>query len=272
MRASLLRKSYIFILTCQSRCATTVKAAAPLAGTTNATIGQMISAATTQRVPLVDRDVYKLVQLSPGITPVNGAVNNVEFNERPGAEVSGFSINGLPQGTLYYLEDGAPLTIAENNLGAMIPAEIPPLDSIQEYQIETNNVPASTQSFGTGVLSLVSKSGANKVHGDGFFYGRPNFWAANDPFVKASQLEAHEPNKPPNFHRYQWGGSVGGPIRHDKVFYFADYELAAFNVTNSVQLGIPNAFWNPASLASFGQVTYAASQPRQFQFGLRFIY
>ncbi len=206
-----------------------MKAAGPLAGTTNATISQMISAATIQRVPPVDRDVCKLVQLSPGITPVNGAVNNVEFNERPGADVSGFSINGLPQGTLYYPEDGAPLTIAENNLGAMIPAEIPPLGSIQEYQIETNNVPASTQSFGTGVLSLVSKSGTNKVHGDGFFYGRPNFWAANDPFVKASQLEAHEPNKPPNFHRYQWAGSVGGPIRHDKVFYFADYELAAFN-------------------------------------------
>ena len=202
----------------------TVQAAAPLAGTTNSTIGQLISAATIQRVPLVDRDVYKLVQLSPGITPVNGAVNNVEFNQRPGADVSGFSINGLPQGTLYYLEDGAPLTIAENNLGAMIPAIIPPLDSIQEYQIETNNVPASTQSFGTGVLSLVSKSGANKVHGDAFFYGRPNFWAANDPFVKASQLEAGKPNTPPNFHRYQWGGSIGGPIEHDKLFYFADYE------------------------------------------------
>ncbi len=51
-----------------------------------------------------------------------------------------------------------------------------------------------------------------------------------------------------------------------------EFQLAAFNVTNSVQLGIPNAFWNPASLASFGQITYAASQPRQFQFGLRFIY
>jgi hypothetical protein len=202
----------------------TVTSEAPLASTTNATVGQLISEQTIQRVPLVDRDVFKLVQLSPGITPVNGAVNNVEFNQRPGADVSGFSINGLPQGTLTYLEDGAPLTIAENNLGAMIPAMIPPLDSIQEYRVETSNVPASTQSFGTGVLSLVSKSGSNKFHGDGFYYGRPNFWAANDPFVKASQLEAGQPNKAPNFHRYQWGGSVGGPIIHDKLFFFGDYE------------------------------------------------
>jgi len=202
----------------------TVTSSAPLTATTNATVGQLISEQTIQRVPLVDRDVFKLVQLSPGITPINGAVNNVEFNQRPGADVSGFSINGLPQGTLTYLEDGAPLTIAENNLGAMIPAMIPPLDSIQEYRVETSNVPATTQSFGTGVLSLVSKSGTNKFHGSGFFYGRPNFWAANDPFVKASQLEAGQPNQAPNFHRYQWGASIGGPIKHDKVFFFGDYE------------------------------------------------
>ena len=62
-----------------------------------------------------------------------------------------------------------------------------------------------------------------------------------------------------------------------KEFSFSErtrlqFQLAAFNVANSVQLGIPNAYWNPANLASFGQVTYAASRPRQFQFGLRFIY
>ncbi|HET7099667.1 MAG TPA: carboxypeptidase regulatory-like domain-containing protein, partial [Terriglobia bacterium] len=217
----------------------TVTSAAPLAATTNTTVGQLISEETIQRVPLVDRDVFKLVQLSPGITPVNGAVNNVEFNQRPGADVSGFSINGLPQGTLAYLEDGAPLTIAENNLGAMIPAMIPPLESIQEYSIETNNVPATTQSFGTGVLSLVSKSGTNKFHGSGFFYGRPNFWAANDPFVKASQLQAGEPNQAPDFHRYQWGASIGGPIKRNKVFFFGDYEGTTQRALDTASYTVP---------------------------------
>lgn len=202
----------------------TVKASAPLTDTTNSTIGQLISAQTIQRVPLVDRDVYKLVQLSAGITPVNGAVNNVEFNARPGADVSGYTINGQSQGTLTYLLDGSPLTIAENNLAATIPALIPALDSIQEYRVETNNVPAAYQSAGAGVVSLVSKSGTNKFHGDLFGYDRPNAFSANDPFVKANQIESGQPNTPPAFHRYQWGGSIGGPIRRDKLFFFADYE------------------------------------------------
>jgi hypothetical protein len=201
-----------------------VNAAPGLAATANTTVGQLIGAAILNRVPLVSRDVYQLAQLTPGITPVNGVSNNTDFNARPGAEVSGYTINGALQGSLYYSLDGSPIGIGENNLGALIPAFQPPLDAIQEYRVETNNVSATQQASGAGLISLVTKSGTNRFHGDLFVYGRPNALAANDAFAKAAQIEAGQPNKPLNYHRYQEGGSIGGPILHNKLFFFADYE------------------------------------------------
>ncbi len=218
-----------------------VTAAPGLAATTNTTVGQLISAEMINRVPLVTRDVYQLVQLTPGITPVNGVVNNVDFNARPGAEVSGYTINGAQQGSLYYTLDGSPISIGENNLGSLIPAFQPPLDSIQEYRVETNNVTATQQSGGAGVISLVSKSGTNKFHGDLFAYARPNALDANDSFAKAAELEAGQPNKPLNFHRYQEGGSIGGPILHNKLFFFADYEATQQESLQTGSYTVPTA-------------------------------
>ncbi len=219
----------------------TVNSTPALVATSNSTIGQLISKEMIHRVPLVTRDVYQLVQLSAGITPVNGTVNNVAFNSRPGAEVSGYTINGALQGSLYYMLDGSPISIGENNLGAVIPALRPPLDAIEEYRVETNSVPASYQSAGAGVISLVTKSGTNKFHGDGFLYDRPNALAANDSFLKANQLASGEPNKPLNFHRYQWGGSLGGPILHDKAFFFADYEGLQQSTVQTGYMTVPTA-------------------------------
>jgi hypothetical protein len=206
----------------------TVTSAAPLAETSNATVGQLINEPMIESVPLVSRDVYELVQLSAGVNAANGTPNAADtqaiFNARPGADVSGYTINGALQGSTYYLLDGSPINVGENNLAALIPAFQVPLDDVQEYRVETQNVPATYQAGGSGVISLTTKSGTNKFHGDAFGYFRPNAFSSNDAFVKASQLESGLPNQPPNFHRYQEGGSIGGPIVHDKLFFFSDYE------------------------------------------------
>ncbi|MGC0775575.1 MAG: carboxypeptidase regulatory-like domain-containing protein [Candidatus Acidiferrum sp.] len=207
----------------------TVTAAPELAETSNSTVGQLITAPMIDRVPLITRDVYELVQLSAGVNPTNGTPNAADtsavYNARPGADVSAYTVNGALQGSVYYLLDGSPIGIAENNLAAIIPAFQVPLDDVQEYRVETQNVPATYQSGGAGVISLVTKSGTNEFHGDAFAYIRPDKFAANDTFVKASQLAAGEPNQPVAFHRYQEGGSIGGPILHNKLFFFGDYEV-----------------------------------------------
>jgi hypothetical protein len=223
----------------------TVTGTAPLAETSNSTVGQLITSATIDRVPLLTRDEYELVQLSAGVNATNGTPNAADtpgiFNSRPGADVSGYTINGALQGSTYYLLDGSPIDVGENNLGALIPAWQVPLDDIQEYRVETQNIPASYQAGGSGVISLATKSGTNQFHGDAFGYFRPNAFASNDAFVKASQLQSGQPNQPPNFHRYQEGGAISGPIRHDKLFFFADYEATQQALLQTGTFTVPTA-------------------------------
>jgi hypothetical protein len=197
----------------------------------NSTVGQLISADTIDRVPLLNRDVYDLTQLSPGVTPANGSPNSSNSQSiasitsgRPGVDVSSYTINGAIQGSVYYMIDGSPVGIAENNAAAIIPAMMIPEDSVQETRVETQNTPASYQSGGAGVISLVTKSGTDKIHGDIFGVFRPDVLASNEYFNKQSQLSSGTANTPPSFHRYQEGGSIGGPILHNKLFFFGDYE------------------------------------------------
>lgn len=209
----------------------TVTQSTSLVETSNSTVGQLISSETIDRVPLLTRDVYDLVQLSAGVTPANGSPNSSNSQAiinissgRPGVDVSSYTINGAIQGSVYYMLDGSPLGIAENNVAAIIPALQIPEDGVDEYRVETQNTPASYQSGGAGVISLVSKSGGNRFHGDAFGVFRPNILAANDYFNKRSQLLNGEHNQSPAFHRYQEGGAISGPILHKKLFFFGDYE------------------------------------------------
>ena len=175
--------------------------------------------------------MFDLVQLSAGVTPANGAPNSSSSfaienisSGRPGVDVSSYTINGAIVGSVYYMVDGSPVGIAENNVGAIIPALDIPEDGVEETRVETQNTPASYQSGGAGVISLVTKSGGNHFHGDAFGVFRPNVLAANEYFNKQSQLNNGIPNTPPSFHRYQEGGALGGPILHNKLFFFGDYE------------------------------------------------
>ncbi len=208
-----------------------VTATADLTDTSNSTVGQLIDSSTIARVPLLTRNVFELVQLSAGVTPANGSPNSSSSvaiinisSGRPGIDVSSYTINGAIQGSVYYMLDGSPLGVAENNLGVVLPAMEIPEDGVDEIRVETQNTSASYQSGGAGVISVVSKSGGDEFHGDLFGVFRPDVLSANESFNKLGQLNAGQPNKPLAFHRYQEGGAIGGPILHKKLFFFADYE------------------------------------------------
>lgn len=210
----------------------TVTEGVELVEPTNSTVGTLIPAEQIDRVPLLYRNVYDLIQLSAGVIAVNGSPNSSDSfqsvqnisNGRPGVDVSGDTINGSLVGSVYFMLDGAPIGIAENNSAAIIPAMNIPEDGVDEVRVETQNTAASYQSGGGGVISLVSKSGTNKIHGDGFGVFRPDVLSANDYFNKISQANLGQKNSPPSFHRYQEGGAIGGPIKRDKIFFFGDYE------------------------------------------------
>ena len=209
----------------------TVTETTALVDTSNSTVGQLISSETIDRVPLLTRDVYDLIQLSAGVTPANGtpnssssyAIENISSG-RPGVDVSSYTVNGAIEGSVYFMVDGSPLGIAENNAAAIIPAMDLPEDAVDEVRVETQNTPATYQSGGAGVISVATKSGTDQFHGDVFGVFRPDVLAANEYFNKQYELSSSLPNSPPEFHRYQEGAAIGGPIKHGKIFFFGDYE------------------------------------------------
>ena len=217
----------------------TVDASTSLIDPSNSIVGQLIGAETIDRVPLVDRDVYQLVQLSAGVIPANGTPNSsgygAIFNSRSLIDVSSYTINGSLQGSVYYLLDGSPIGVAENNAAAVLPAFQIPEDAVDEFRVETQNTPATYASGGGGVISLATKSGTNHFHGDAFGFFRPNALDANDYFFKL-----YNPGQaPPDFHRYQEGGAIGGPILHDKLFFFGDYEATQQTTLESGGFTVP---------------------------------
>jgi len=141
----------------------TVTESTSLVEASNSTVGQLISAETIDRVPLLTRNVFDLVQLSAGVTPANGSPNSSSSNAiinissgRPGVDVSSYTINGAILGSVYYMLDGSPLGIAENNAAAIIPALQIPEDGVDEYRVETQNTPASYQSGGAAAISCLT--------------------------------------------------------------------------------------------------------------------
>jgi Carboxypeptidase regulatory-like domain/TonB dependent receptor len=108
-----------------------------------------------------------------------------------------------------------------------IPGTLLPLDSVEEYSAETQSGAESGGYSGTTV-NLAIKSGGNKIHGTAYYYNRNEFFAALGPFTKAANavdLATGKlvPKKPP-IHFQEYGGSIGGPILKDKMFYFLNYE------------------------------------------------
>ena len=250
----------------------TVHEGVELVEPSNSTVGTLIPSEAIDRVPLLSRNVYDLIQLSAGVNAVNGSPNSSDSVQsiqnisvgRPGVDVSADTINGSLVGSVYYMIDGAPVGIAENNSAAIIPAMNIPEDGVEEVRVETQNTPASYQSGGAGVISLVTKSGTNKSHGDAFGVFRPDILAANDYFNKLSQLQNGQSNTPPEFHRYQEGGAIGGPIKKDKLFFFADYED-----TQQVQFEGLKTYSVPTSAertGDFSQMGFTIYDPTQLDY------
>ena len=95
-------------------------------------------------------------------------------------------------------------------------AAIPNLDSIDEFRILTNNFDAEYGSYAGGQINVVTKSGTNKFHGSGFEFLRNNVLNSRNYF--------DPPGPPGDYKQNQFGGTIGGPILHDKLFFFGDYQ------------------------------------------------
>jgi hypothetical protein len=194
----------------------TVDAEAPAVNTATSEISRTIDAAAIQSLPLVDRNVYSLLDLTPGVQSNNNGVATASSGTS--SLVLGFPeqrtlINGGADGGTgsvnYYLDGGINMT-GLRNTGNILPNP----DAIQEFKVQTNSYNAEYGRFSSGIINVVTKSGTNGYKGSVFEYLRDGKWNAKD----WGSLLANPPLK-----RNQFGGTIGGPIAHNKTFFFGTY-------------------------------------------------
>jgi len=192
----------------------TVTGDVPLVDTASVEIGRTIENPEIENMPLVNRNAYQLLELTPG-------VQNSTFNPgQPNPVITlGFPeqrtfINGGVDGGVgsvsYYLDGGINMT-GLRNTGNILPNP----DAIQEYRVDTNNYDAGYGKMSSGVVTAITKSGSNDYHGSLFEYWR-------DRALDANNWGSIQP-KPP-LRRNQFGGIFGGPIKKDKAFFFVSYQ------------------------------------------------
>ncbi len=196
----------------------TVSAGAIHIETAQTALGETITSQQVEAVPLNGRSYTDLLSIQAGVTPLNTSAN---LNQSSGGafgaiSVSGdlnpglFSINGQREDANGFVLNGA--NVQEDMAGGA--AIIPNLDSIAEFRILTSNFDADVGNFSGGVVSVVTKSGTNAFHGSGF------------DFLRNTVLDARGYFDPETarFDQNQFGGTLGGPVASDKVFFFTDYQ------------------------------------------------
>jgi outer membrane receptor protein involved in Fe transport len=193
-----------------------VTAEAPLVETESSAVGEVIQGRQVTELPLNGRNFTQLATLVPGVTrgvpegDATGARGNAETFRYGNAGGASLSVNGLRPQANNFLLDGV------DNNESLVNTIIffPPAEAIQEFRVQTSVAPAEFGRAGGGVVNTSIKSGKNEFHGSAF------------EFLRNDNLDARPALAPTKdeFRRNQFGGTIGGPILRDKLFFFGDYQ------------------------------------------------
>ena len=185
---------------------------------TDNTISGVVNTRQIQNLPLNGRNFLDLAQLQPGVEKVDGG----GFDPTK-ANYTGVSIAGQAGRSTQIAVDGG--SVVDNVVGTTV--QNFSQEIVQEFQLGISNFDLSTGASSTGSVNIISKSGTNEFHGNGYIYARDDKWAA---FPALARLDAAN-GIPVNaratripFDRQQYGGTIGGPVLRDKLFFFANYE------------------------------------------------
>jgi Carboxypeptidase regulatory-like domain len=188
--------------------------------TTDASLGVAFGENQVKQLPLESRNVGDLLSLQAGVV-YTGDNPNITVTEKDTDTRSG-AVNGARSDQSNITLDGIPV----NPKGGYAFQSVLPvtLDSVEEFRVTTSNAEADEGSAGGAQVALVTKSGTNNFHGSAYEYNRNSFASANDYFLKSSELQSGSPNVPQFLNRNIFGGSVGGPIKKDRLFFFLNFE------------------------------------------------
>jgi hypothetical protein len=197
-----------------------VTSGAPVLKTETTQVDTIINAATNEAIPLATRNYVELTLLSPGaVHPDPSSFNNGDNTASGGRPY----INGNREQSNNFLLDGMDNNQVSDNLLGYTPAP----DAIEEFNLITNNASAEFGNFEGGIVSVSIKSGTNSYHGDVWEFFRndvlnANSWSNNFSGTSRDKLRWN-----------MFGGTVGGPVLKNKLFFFADYQGQRFDHPSS---------------------------------------
>jgi hypothetical protein len=180
-------------------------------------MGEVISGHQMTAVPLNGRSFTDLLSLQPGVAPATSITSNTVqdvgasvFSPSGSLNPGTISVNGQREFANAFIVNGSDAE-EDVNMGTAI---VPNLDSIAEFRVLTNNFDAEYGEFSGGQINVVTKSGTNNLHGNLF------------EFLRNTDLDARNYFSPTRgaFHQNQFGATLGGPVRRDKIFFFVDYQ------------------------------------------------
>jgi len=200
-----------------------------------ASIGYRLDSQTTEELPLDQRNIVALVTLGPGAIPrqlggfTHDIINDVQQGSR-GSVAFNPPINGSRSTMNAFLLDGA----YDTDRNTFSIAVYPPMDSVQEFRIQTSLAPAEFPQAGGAAIDVVTKSGSRQFHGSAFEYLQNEAPDARNYF--------DDPSLPtPVVRQNQFGGSLGGRLPIANTFFFATYEGLRSKIGNAVQSNVPPA-------------------------------
>ncbi|HZR57901.1 MAG TPA: TonB-dependent receptor [Terriglobales bacterium] len=207
-----------------------VSTAAPMLDTESATLGTDVTNDYVKNIPLYNRNFFGLAFLSGGVTETAGSGTSDNYPSG-----TNFVSNGQRNATAEVRLDGALISAPEQGEGATTNVYYEPsVEIIQEFKVQNNSFSAEFGNNGGTVVNMVLKSGTNKFHGSGWWFGQRSGTDARDFFNP-------EPNPKPDHARDQYGFSLGGPIRKNKTFFFVDFEKVREADPINIVASVPTA-------------------------------
>ncbi|MGB9446342.1 MAG: TonB-dependent receptor, partial [Candidatus Acidiferrum sp.] len=203
-----------------------VQAQSQALATEDAVTGQVVNRKFISDLPLVDRYVLDFVMLAPGM-------NNMSDQNSVGDTGTNFVSNGSRGASADILMDGASITNFEPNGGITAVTYTPSAEAVEEFKVQQTNFSAEYGFTGSSVVNMITRSGGNSFHGEAYDFIRNSMTDANNWFANA----ADQPISP--LHRHNYGGTFGGPIKKDKLFFFFDWDGTRETSQAVAQAGVP---------------------------------
>ena len=197
-----------------------------LVNTQTSELSYLVNEQAIQDLPLNGRNYTDLALLQPGV---------IAYAHRDGGSVVAhglaMSINGQDPRSNVYLLDGTPQNDFTNGPAGSAASTVLGVETIREFRVESNAYGAEFGRNSGGQINVVSKSGTNDYHGSLYWFHRNDNFDARNFFDRGTK---------PEFKRNQFGGSIGGPIKKDKTFFFAGYESLRENLGQTISTVVPD--------------------------------